>query len=134
MDNKEINSNECLEKISYYHVNDDIFQGYCNIIKKDLDRLEKLEKENQKLNTFNELQKSVIALMSSNSKLYELLTEYNDKLKNTIDIIKNKKVDIKYFLECADVSTYNFLACKEGADPLTQEEYELLKNIFRDIE
>ena len=37
-------SKEALEKISWRYVNDTSFQEWCEIIKQDLDRLEKLEK------------------------------------------------------------------------------------------
>ena len=44
-----LNSKEALEKISWRYVNDPSFQEWCNIIKQDLERLEKLEKEHEKL-------------------------------------------------------------------------------------
>lgn len=37
-------SKECLEKISWRYVNDPSFQEWCNTIKQNLDKLEKLEK------------------------------------------------------------------------------------------
>lgn len=56
-----MNNKECLEKISWRYINDPSFQEWCNIIKQDLDRLEKLEKEikdgtlSDGYHTFNEL-------------------------------------------------------------------------------
>ena len=111
-------NHECCPYIQY----DKSHCGFYGLIRHDLDRLEKLEKEHEKLKerykhraeTSNDLCKTV--------KQYE----------KAFDILVNKKVNIlvlKYFIEKGEgVKTYNlYYTTKEK---LTQEEYELLKEVF----
>ena len=111
-------NHECCPYIQY----DKSHCGFYGLIRHDLDQLEKLEKEHEKLKerykhraeTSNDLCKTV--------KQYE----------KAFDILVNKKVNIlvlKYFIEKGEgVKTYNlYYTTKEK---LTQEEYELLKEVF----
>ena len=79
----------------------DVFSEEIEIIQKDLDRLEELEKE-------------------------------NESLKKAIDILENKIVNILILKYCiakgGGVETYNLHYKTE--DQITQEEYELLKEVF----
>ena len=38
---------------------------------------------------------------------------------------------MRYFLNCVDVDTYNFWTTKEGAEALTQQEYDLLNEVLK---
>ena len=118
-----MNSKEALARLTYC-VNDmESEEKYYKIIKQDLDRLHKLEKEHEKLKerykhraeTSNDLCKTV--------KQYE----------KAFDILENKIVNILILKYCiakgGGVETYNLHYKTE--EKLTQEEYELLKEVFR---
>lgn len=99
--------------------NEKVLKDYYKVVLRDLNRLEKLEKENK------ELRKSI---KSWNENVGNLLKE-NTKLKKAIEIIKEKKVDIPKLL-ANDFNNYNALAVFFGFKQLTQEEYELLKEVL----
>lgn len=94
-------------------------RSFYDIIKQDLEKLEELEKEYEKLKerykhraeTSNDLCKEV--------RQYE----------KAFEIIKEKKVDIPKLL-ANDFNNYNALAVFFGFKQLTQEEYELLKEVL----
>ena len=97
----------------------EVFGDDFNTIKQDLERLEKLEEENQDLkNRLANEQLAFDKLFESNQKLSELYA----KLKKTIDILKDRKNILKY----------NGLKGTYELGWLTQEEYELLKEILED--
>ena len=117
-----MNSKEALARLTYCDNDMESEEKYYKTVKQDLDRLEKLEKEHEKLKerykhraeTSNDLCKAV--------KQYE----------KAFEILVDKKVNIlvlKYFIEKGDdVKTYNlYYTTKEK---LTQEEYELLKEVL----
>lgn len=77
--------------------------------------------------------KDVSRLLSLEPKL-EILKE-NRKLKKGIEIIKNKNVDIFDFFDLISLEVYNYENSKRfGLNDynLTQEEYELLKEVLFD--
>lgn len=111
------NSKEALENLTYCVNGMESKEKYYKIIKQDLDRLEKLEKENK------ELRKSI---KSWNENGGNLLKE-NTKLKKAIEILKNKTVVIVALKLSKDLNDYNRMTSFEN---LTQEEYELLKEVL----
>ena len=127
-----MNSKEALARLTYC-VNDmESEEKYYKTVKQDLDRLEKLEKENQELKEkckmLEENEESVLATL-------EISVQENAKLKKVINILVDKKVNIlvlKYFIEKGEgVKTYNsYYTTKEK---LTTEEYELLKERLGDV-
>ena len=89
------------------------------VLKQALERLNQLEEENQELkNRLDNEQLAFDKLFESNQKLSELYA----KLKKTIDILKDRKNILKY----------NGLKGTYELGWLTQEEYELLKEILED--
>lgn len=92
------------------------------IIKKDLDRLEKLEKD------IKELRKAIKTWNENGGKLLK----ENIELKKAIEILVNKRVNIlilKYCIEKGEgIDTYNLYYTTE--EQLTKEEYELLKEVL----
>ena len=86
----------------------------------DLDRLEKLEKENQELKNKN----SALELWD---KCY---TKENSKLKKAIEIIRDKNVNIVYIKIFKDYKLYSQYYTGSSKDILTNEEYELLKEVL----
>ena len=86
---------------------------------KDLERLEELEKENQ------ELKNSALELWD---KCY---TKENSKLKKAIEIIRDKNVNIVYIKIFKDYKLYSQYYTGSSKDILTNEEYELLKEVLR---
>ena len=55
----------------------------------------------------------------------------NGKMKKSLDILKNKRVNISQLLKTTFI-VYNSLAILLGYDKLTQEEYELLKEVLEE--
>ena len=90
-------------------------------LKKIVDYIEKLQKENQEL-------KNTILSLELDTCIPELREE-NTKLKKAIEIIKEKKVDIPKLL-ANDFNNYNALAVFFGFKQLTQEEYILVKEVL----
>ena len=90
------------------------------IIKQDLDRLEELEKEHNKLKerykhraeTSNDLCKAV--------KQYE----------KVIEILVNKTIHFMFLKTTPNVETYNKHSDTYNYDKLTKKEYELLKEVL----
>lgn len=100
-----------------------------NTIKQDLERLKVLEEENQDLkNRLDNEQLAFDKLFESNQKLSELYA----KLKQALDILKDKKVSIGLLLKNNTLNQYNRVRHLYDADFLIQEEYELLKEILED--
>lgn len=103
-----------------------------NIIKKDLERLEKLEEDNKKLKEKVNHLKNVKNRWVRN---YKFVDKENEKLKQALDIIKTKKVDIDMFIDSTSAEDYNnrleyYTYINPEVRPLTQEEYELLKEVL----
>ena len=100
----------------------DVFSEEIEIIQKDLDRLEKLEKENQ------ELKERYKHRAETSNDLCKAVKQY----EKVIDILENKIVNILILKYCivkgGGVETYNLHYKTE--EKLTQEEYELLKEVF----
>lgn len=94
-----------------------------NAIKQDLNKLEKLEKEN------------LVLLVNKNAaqSIAKKFKQENDKLKKIIEILKNKNVDIYELLKSKNVVDYNNLTWStydfNGVE-LTDEEYSLLKEVL----
>lgn len=106
-----------------------------NLIKQDLDRLEKLEKKNASL------QSEIDGLQNKNKKLLvnkniaqgiaTKLKQENDKLKKAIEILNDKfkfelgvsTVKEKYYYSLEFLYNYQYFR-------ITQEEYELLKEVL----
>lgn len=116
-----MNSKECLEKISWRYVMDPSFQEWCNIVKQDLDRLENLE-DNIKIH------KETIKMQQNQ---IESLQSENTKLEKAIKIIVNKGIHVLFLKHTKTFDHYNkIVRHQEYYDELTQEEYELLKEVL----
>lgn len=94
-----------------------------DLVLQELDRLEKLKKENQ------------VLLVNKNvaQGIAKKLKEENDKLKKVIKILKDKNVDIYELLKSKNIVEYNNLTWSRydfGGDELTEEEYNLLKEVL----
>ena len=107
-----------------------------NIVKKDLERLEALEKENEKLSIeIDDLLDDKIELVVKNKQqdmLIGKLIQENEKLKQAIDIIKDK---FKFELGVSVVKekycySLEFLFNNQYFS-ITKEEYELLKEVIK---
>ena len=108
------NSKEALENLTYCVNGMESKEKYYKIIKQDLDRLKKLEKENQ------ELRKSI---KSWNETAGNLLKE-NRKLKNIIEILKRNYLAVG---ENRNSDTGYIVSIESD---ITKQEYELLKEIL----
>ena len=108
------------------------------IIKKDLDKLEKLEEENEALKMgieslhtdYKELKQTSEFVIEKFKISNKNLTDENEKLKKVIEILKDKKVNIfhlyvfdtyKQYKEHYSFAGYN------KKDILNEKEYDLLK-------
>lgn len=98
----------------------DHFVNTLDIIKTDLDRLEKLEKEHEFL-----------------GEHYRELSAYSKKQDKILRIIKEKQVNVGYLLACDDYEEYlDYFNDRQGEgnlpsfELLTQEEFDLLKEYF----
>lgn len=93
-----------------------------NNIQQALEDREELKKENKYL---KEQYENLDRDFNSCHLDYENVKGENEKLKKAIDIIKNKDVDIDLLISsnCLDEYNYQYL-------PLTQQEYELLKEVL----
>ena len=118
-----MNGKEALEKISWRYVNDASFQEWCDIIKQDLDRLEKLEKGNkilrEKVNHF----KNVKNRYRRNEKFVE---KENAKLKKTIEILKDY---FEIWLNYEEEEIFGGFEIN-GYHQINKQEYELLKEVL----
>ena len=114
-------SKEALERISWRYVNEPSFQEWCNTIKQDLERLEKIENLRT---TPNALEHCLADFMNK----CMALEKENEKRKMAIEILKNyvaisKRRNEKYeYKPCI----YSFGLSKD----ITQQEYELLKEVL----
>ena len=90
-----------------------------------MNRLEELEKQNASLQSENEnLKKSNKDYDETNWRQLKYIL----KLTKVIEILKIKRVSIHILLETNSVAEYNF--CVDYNQLLTQEEYELLKEVL----
>lgn len=103
-------------------------------LEQSLDRLEQLEKERQEVeawlssketNTFDE-----IATMIKKANDYDVLIVKYNKLEKALDILISKKVDVNHLKRTKDFNGYNRIRQFYNADYLTEEEYELLKEVL----
>ena len=129
--NSETSLKEALEIIRDYHnqisllckgkLNNRIINAE-NQIEKDLDQLEKLEKENK------ELKERYKHRAETSNDLCKAVKQY----EKAFDILVNKVVNTLILKYCiakgGGVETYNLHYKTE--EKLTQEEYELLKEVF----
>lgn len=111
-----MSSLEALEKISWRYVNDSQFQEWCRIINKDLERLKKLEKDYNLLDTTMESDDRIIC---------ELLKE-NEKLKKVIEILSNY-ICVRNPLDEEDTYYLSALFSNEEIDKQT---HDLLKEVL----
>ena len=133
---------EALESYLYLENRESICIGYSEryvVLSQALDRLEELEEENKKLKEkVKELKeelkeeleiaiKNYKCLVWHNNNQYNLLIKYN----KCIEILKRKKVNI-FSIQLLTCEQYNKSVVKE--DELTEEEYELLKEVLGDDE
>ena len=100
------------------------------VLKQALERLNQLEEENQDLkNQLDNEQLAFDKLFESNQKLSELYA----KLKQVIDILQVKRIQKRFLEESKNVDEYNkWISNLMNIRELTQEEYELLKEILED--
>ena len=108
----------------------ELFKG-----KQALDRLEKLEKENQEL-----IKKADCCMWKDCNKI----SQENAKLKKALEIIKKKRVNIGCFYHVVFVLKKDYESCKLNNNNimynicdtekefLTHEEFDLLKEVFDD--
>ena len=106
---------EALEKISWRYVNEPSFQEWCNIVKQEL---EKLEKENKELKELNEEYFDGNALRTI--KINKLQEENVKQYEKAIEILK----------EVCSLNCDKTLETERHFLQLTQEEYELLKEVL----
>lgn len=96
--------------------------GFYGVIRKDLDRLEKLEKENQ------ELKERYKHRAETSNDLCKAVKQY----EKAFDIVTYKSVNILILKYCiakgGGVETYNLHYSTE--EPITQEDYDLLKEVL----
>lgn len=116
-----MNSKEALERL-YLGLEDYDTQAKCyELIFKDLDKLEKLEKD------IKELRNSI---KSWDENAGNLLKE-NTKLKKVCHILLYKKINIDFLRESKDVDEYNkWISNLMNYRELSLEQYELLKEVF----
>lgn len=91
-------------------------------------KIELLEEENQDLkNRLANEQLAFDKLFESNQKLSELYA----KLKQVIDILQVKRIQKRFLEESKNVDEYNkWISNLMNIRELTQEEYELLKEVL----
>ena len=103
----------------FYAIDDthEVKKQKSEIIEKDLDRLEKLEKENQELKEkckmLEENEEAVLTTL-------EISVQENTRLKKVIEI----------FRKMSSLNNNKTLETEECYLRLTEEEYELLKEVF----
>lgn len=90
------------------------------IIKQDLEHLKKIEENYYSLNVLCEEIEFENVILEKEKK----------KLKQAIDIIKIKKIDVFELKFSYSVIEYNIMARNSDFDELTQEEYKLLKEVL----
>lgn len=108
-----------------------------NTVKQDLDRLEKLEEENEALKMgieslhtdYKELKQTSEFVIEKFKICNKNLTDENSKLKKVIEIMVDKKVSKFWIVMSESVDRYNAVMGKNYI--LTQEEFDLLQGYFR---
>ena len=120
-----MNSKQALDHIKhmadweYYDIKDDILP-----IEKDLERLEKLEKENQELKEkykiLEENEESVLTTL-------EISVQENAKLKKVIETLKQSLL-----LSVGELRGIYYVLAYENNYCMTKEEYDLLKEVLED--
>ena len=114
---------------NFHRNNHEVINEDFEIIKKDLDRLEKLEKENSALKSANAALETWSNVYSDN---WKAVKERNEKLEKVIEIIKNRYItpeqvlSMEYEVYILDV-VYIGILSKAIA---TLKEWNLLKEVF----
>ena len=107
-------------------VNKELFEEDFNVIEKELKELEEHE---EILNDYNltlaDFREACLLLAQWRSAGLNW-ADY-EKQKKALEIIRDKQVAVDELLRCADCEDYNDFA---GSNSLTQEEYELLKEVL----
>lgn len=69
---------------------------------------------------------------SGESKVELLFDEETQKKLKALEIIKEKRVDVRYLFQCKSLRDYNFIykGTNESNLCLTKEEYKLLKDVL----
>lgn len=102
------------------------------LITQDLERLEKLENENQELKELyafeRQLNRNQYGIIKEFYEKNLKLEDENEKLKKVIEILKNKVVSIPLLFDTKNVEEFNAIAPPQNQ--LTQEEYDLLKEFL----
>lgn len=137
---------ERLEKLENYPPE---FDGFLYSFEGPLERNKKLEKENEELkNKLSNFEKPILYMCRARaSKDFErmrlitlasmlnvpIILEDTETLKekNAIKILKDKRVNIDLLLNSSECFVYNFYAKKQDLKDLTQEEYNLLKEVLK---
>lgn len=84
------------------------------------------------LEALEEIVDYAINEFTDNEKKYQKDLETIEKELRALDIIKNKIVLVDVFIESEDVNDYNEFVSKSKDRHLTQEEYDLLKEVLKD--
>jgi UDP-N-acetylglucosamine 2-epimerase len=126
-------SKEALKKLEYFtnwssdeDIDKDLYNLWgnvaCRTIKKDLERLEKLKKENKEFK-------------KANKKVYDMTKRFEkaildrfEKLEKAIKIINIRKVNVAIFKQCDTAKEYN----EFGFIELLEEDFSLLKEVLED--
>lgn len=93
--------------------------------------IQNLKAENQELKEQHEKDFEIIckqAYLLNNKHIDRPFIEIYQK---AIEILKDKKFNIKVFLESNSLVFYNFLAIENGLKTLTREEYKILNEVLK---
>ena len=81
----------------------------------------------KELKALEELRKAFDSLVKENEKIGKMLSKEIEK-NRALEIVKNKQVNVAYFVLCLCLNDYNKYHSKKFQ--LTQEEYDLLKEVL----
>ena len=100
-----------------------------------LEALEKLHTKINILDTEQDLYNYCLItiekeLKEKEVKAIEVCKEFFDKELKALEIIKEKKVNVGDFVRCKSIEDYNEYCCYGKEETLTQEEYDLLKEVL----
>ena len=110
--------------------NENVKKHY-DIIKQDLERLKQLEKENQDLKEKLQLTETARQLIYNELKCCSGMSEYIEKLKKAIDILKNIIIlPIENDISRVDNKGNNYYILRYIKRLLNEQEYELLKEVL----